>query len=228
MVSTDGSHRERLRRLLNQRFTLDEIQGIAFDLGIPDGERRTHSQLVLYMLIHLERRNRLDELVAWIGRHRRDLVGDLPTIAARKARHEGARSFHTLQRGLARLARLAAIGLLIAVVNLAGLLLYQGNTRVGLSNLPPVETLRAAAYLPGLVEPTATPTPSATPTATASPAATASATPTSTVSATPTPSLTDTPTPTPTDTATPRPTRTSKPTRTPTDTPAPTDEPSPP
>ncbi|MFN8482332.1 MAG: hypothetical protein U0768_04610 [Anaerolineae bacterium] len=218
MVSTDGSHRERLRRLLNQRFTLDEIQGIAFDLGIPDGERRTHSQLVLYMLIHLERRGRVDELVAWIGRHRSDLVGDLPTLGAWKAGYRETGVMSARHRRLARLVRVAAMLMLVTAVNLAAIILYQGNTAVVLSSMPPVETLRAAAYLPVLPHDTATPTPSATPTATASPSPTATATATTT----PTPTPTETPTAPATDTATPRPTRTPKPT--PTATPAPTEE----
>ncbi|MFN8471116.1 MAG: hypothetical protein U0822_02755 [Anaerolineae bacterium] len=226
MVSTEVSHRERLRHLLNQRFTFDEIQGIAFDLGVPDGERRTHTQLVLHMLIHLERHGRVDELLAWIGRHRSDLVSDLPTLSSAAARREDMRAVAQDHRRLKRLVRFVAIVVLAVLLGLAGIASYEGSGATVLPTLPPVETLRAAAYVPGLSPYTATPTPSLTTTVTPSPAPTetTTATPSPSVTASTTPTPTPTETPPPTETPTPRATRTPRPTRTPTETPEPTAE----
>lgn len=69
-----------LRVRLADRLTLEELRALSFDLGLPEEERPSKDSQVRAILTHLAQRQALDQLIAWLQRHRPDIdTADLAT-----------------------------------------------------------------------------------------------------------------------------------------------------
>ena len=69
-----------LRQILEGRLGLEELRSAAFDLGLDYEGLDTRPKLARELLLHLERRNQLERLTAWLTANRPDI--DLETLAA--------------------------------------------------------------------------------------------------------------------------------------------------
>ena len=73
------AQRAALRQTLGNRLSLDDLRDAALDLGI-DYEGLEKSELIRRMILSLEQRGRLDQLLAWLHQHRPDI--DTTPLAA--------------------------------------------------------------------------------------------------------------------------------------------------